>query len=437
MKSLSALTVLFVVTASLVAPAQSLPKLAIAGVTASSAVAKQFDVPVADAEKPAAGPVDLAGVWNGTSHSSGKAFPFVLTVTRAADGSQYAELKNIKRNNDFHSTSVACSGNHVTITFGAGGKSEFLDGRLDPGNRRMQMNWNNGGGRSRLVLEKSQMMSSGSQTGGTVAPVVSLDFITHALATELADRFAAEHSFNILEEDDLQSVIPLKENETYNLKNPEHARQFKRAGINYLLVTSLEDVKNETVDKAQGRVAYETGQTAAHSAIDTQGKFDAHRVIQQSVYLLVRCRLFNVDTGELLDSSSQTFSTNRTYIALAAGNKEVSASDLFEAGAGTLAARIMAREREAVFPITVLSKDGKEITINCGADAGMKPGQIYNVCTTGKELKDPATGEPLGFDEQVVGRVTIHELQPKFSKATVWEDNGISVGNFLRPDQAD
>jgi hypothetical protein len=452
MKSLLTPIVSLLAAGTLLAPAQSSPKLALAGVTTSAAVAKKFNVAAPANEKLASQPVDLTGVWNGSTHSNGKVFPFVMTVTKTADGSQYAELKNIKRGNDFHSTSVACKDAHVTITFNDGGKSQFLDGRLDPGNARMQMSWNNGdGGHSRLVLEKAQMMSSAKQTGGTVAPVVSLDAITHALEVQLADRFGAEHSFSIMEEDDLRSAIPLKENEAYNLKNVQTAQQFRQAGINYLLLTSIEDVKNETVDKAQGRVAYETAngnaqsvkvstkkeaaRAAAHSAIDTQGKFDAHRVIQQSVYLLVRCRLFNAATGELLDSASHTFNTNRTYIVLAEGSKEVSASDLFEVAARSIADRVVARERAAVFPVTVVEKNGKEITINRGADAGLKSGEIFDIYASGKELKDPATGESLGFDEKLVGRVSISELQPKFSKAKVWEDNGIAAGNFLRGDK--
>jgi len=138
----------------------------------------------------------------------------------------------------------------------------------------------------------------------------------------------------------------------------------------------------------------------------------------------------------LLDSASHTFTTNRTYIALAEGSKAVSASDLFDVAARSLADRIVARERAAVFPITVLSKDGKEITINCGTEAGLKPGQIFNIYAVGKELKDPTTGESLGHDEQLVGRVTISELQPKFCKAKVWSDDGIVAGNFLRRDQS-
>jgi hypothetical protein len=74
----------------------------------------------------------------------------------------------------------------------------------------------------------------------------------------------------------------------------------------------------------------------------------------------------------------------------------------------------------------------KQITINCGADAGLKPGQVFDVYAVGKELKDPTTGETLGHDEQLVGRVAVSELQPKFSKAKVWEDKGIAAGAVLR-----
>lgn len=432
--------------------AQSMPKLAIAKVTASAAVTKQFEIPAAgDAKTASDQPADLTGVWNGEDHSDKKVFPFVLTITKTADGSQYAELKNIKRGNDFHSTSVSCDGNHVTITFKEGGKSQFLDGHLAPDKSKLTMDWNNSSGNSRMILNRAEMMSSGKQTGGTVAPVVAWDAISHALEMQLADCFNAEHSFAIMEPDDLASAIPQKDKQPYNLKDAGIARRFTAAGISYLLVTSIEDVKNETVDRAQGRVAYETANAnaqgvressrketsyaASHSTIETQGKFAAHRVIDQNVYLLVRSRLFKAATGELIDSGNLTFTTNRTYIALAEGDKAVSASDLFEAAAKNIADRIATREREAIFPITVITKDEKGITINCGSDAGLKTGQMLDVYAAGKELKDPNTGESLGNDEQLVGHVTVTETQPKFSKAKVWEDDGIAVGNHLRRDK--
>jgi len=431
-----------------VAPAQTAPKLALAGVSVAPTLAEKNHILTAtDAASPAAA-LDLTGVWNGETHFNRKPWPFVLTVTKAADGAQYAELKNIKRGNDYHSTSVACRDGHVTITFAEGGGSQFLDGRYDATNNRLVMLWNSGGGNARLVLERSQLMSSSAQTGGTVAPVVSLDAITHALEMQLADRFGAEHLFTVLEGDDLNNAVPRADNHPYNLKNAATADNFRKAGVRYLLVTSLEDMKNETVDRAQGRLGYQTAsgssasasegsrrekaRAAAHAEIATEGKFDAHRVIDQNVYLLVRCRLFDAGTGELLDSASHTFTTNRTYIALAAGTKEVSTSDLFETAARVLANRIVIREREALYPLSVLEKEGKEITLNCGSDAGLKAGQVLNVYAVGKELKDPVTGETLGHDEQLVGRVSISQLQPKFAKAKIWEDTGIVTGNILR-----
>ena len=437
-----------VALATFAANAQIAPKLAIARVTLAPTLAEREHSPTAPAVASPAEPLDLAGVWNGDTHSNGKLNPFVLTVTKAADGQQYAELKNIRRGNDYHSTSVACRDDRVTVTFAQGGGSQFLDGHYDAVNDRLVMMWNSSGGRARLVLQRAKLISSSVQTGGTVAPVVSLDAITHALAVQLADRFGAEHLFTILEGDELNHAVPMPANEPYNLKDAATAEHFRQAGVRYLLVTSLEDMKNETVDRAQGRVGYQTASgggasftessrkerihAGAYADLATEGKFDAHRVIDQNVYLLVRCRLFDAGSGELLDSASHTFTTNRTYIALASGTKEVSTSDLFETAAKVLADRIVIREREALYPIAVLEKEGKEVTINCGSDAGLKVGQVLNVYAVGKELKDPVSGETLGHDEQLVGRVSVSQLQPKFAKAKVWDDTGIVTGNILR-----
>lgn len=444
MKAFCAIVIFAVAMSSLTVLAQTIPKLAVAGVSVSPTLAKKYNISTAvDTNSP----VDLQGVWNGATHSNGKAFPFVLTITKAADGSEYAEFKNVKRGNSFHSTSVSCAGSHVTINFNEGG-SQLLDGNLGAGRSTMSMSWRNGAGVAHLTLARAQMLSDSKASAGTVAPPVDLDAISHTLDVQLADRFEAEHMFTVMESDDLESTIPSKGNEPYNLKDLETARQFKKAGISYLLVTTLEELKSDTVDKAQGSVAYQTGAAnlqargknsrsgsevaVSGSAQKTQGKFDQHRVIEQDVYLTVRCRLFDVANGNLLDSANYSFATNRTYIALAEGSKEVSSVDLFDVAAKNISAWAVARELGAVFPITVLEKNDKEVTINRGSDSGLQTGQIYNIYATGKEIKDPTTGEVLGNDETVVGRVSISELQPKFSKAKIWEDNGIISGAILR-----
>jgi hypothetical protein len=444
MKAFFAIVIFAVAMSNLTVLAQTIPKLAVAGVSVSPTLAKRYNIStVADTNSP----VDLQGVWNGTTHSKGHVFPFVLTITKASNGSEYAEFKNVKRGNSFHSTSVSCAGSHVTINFNEGG-SQLLDGNLNASHSTMPMRWRNGPGISHLVLARAQMLSDSKLSAGTVAPPVDLDAISQTLDVQLDDHFEAEHMFAVMESDDLESAIPSRENEPYNVKDLETAGQFKKAGISYLLVTTLEELKSDTVDKAQGSVAYQTGAanlqargknsrngnefTVSASAQKTQGKFDQHRVIEQDVYLTVRCRLFDVASGNLLDSANYSFATNRTYIALAEGSKEVSSVDLFDVAAKNISAWAVARELGAIFPITVLEKNDKEITINRGSDSGLQVGQVYNIYAVGKEIKDPTTGEVLGNDETIIGRASISELQPKFSKAKIWADNGITSGAILR-----
>ena len=429
--------------------AQTGAKLAVAGVTAVPELAKKFAPPATTSNAPATG-ADSSGVWNGSYHHQGKEFPFVLTITKAADGSEYAEYRNVKRGNLFHSTSVSCAGRHITINFSEGGKEALLDGNLDATGSQMAMKWRNGSGVAELTLTRAQMLSSSQLTAGTVAPPVDLAVVRHKLDVQLADHFEAVHLFNILEDADLKTAVPSRDeiNPVYNLKDLDTLRQLKQAGIAYLLVTTLEDFKCETVDKAQGRVAYQTGaakmqsekiktrnetdRAAAGSALKTQGQFDPHRVIEQELYLSVRCRLFEVATGGLLNSANYSFATNRTYIALAQGSKEVSTDDLVDAAARNISQWAVSRECDMVFPITVLEKTEKDVTINQGSDAGLRVGQIYNVIVVGKDIEDHVTGEVLGHNENVVGRVSLAELQPKISKARIWEDKGITVGALLR-----
>ena len=363
MKTFSA--IFFAIAMScLAAAAQSVPKLAVAGVSVSPTLAQQFNMPVAVDTNTPVQSGDLEGVWDGTTKSDGAGKPFILTVTKSANGSEYAEFKNVIQGNLYHSTSVSSDGSHVTIAFNEDGESQSLDGNLDASRSTMNLKWRTSKGLARFTLKRSQVLSNSKSSAGTGATPLDLDSISRALNIELANSFEADHAFSVLESDDLKSAIPSKENEPYNLKDSGTAKQFKQAGINYLLVTSLEELKNDTVDKAQGTVAYQTANAklqasgkslkndaavaSSASALKTQGKFDAHRVIEQDVYLMVRCRLFDVASGELLDSGNYSYSTNRTSVVLAEGNKEISDVDLFDVAAKNISAQAVARSRKAI-----------------------------------------------------------------------------------------
>lgn len=87
---------------------------------------------------------------------------------------------------------------------------------------------------------------------------------------------------------------------------------------------------------------------------------------------------------------------------------------------------------EALFPVKVVAKTGKTVTINRGEGSGVAVDQDWRVFSVGKVLIDPDTQEVLGREEADVGKVRITEVLPKFSRALIVDDRGIAEGAILR-----
>lgn len=80
------------------------------------------------------------------------------------------------------------------------------------------------------------------------------------------------------------------------------------------------------------------------------------------------------------------------------------------------AQKITVRVLEYAFPPKILAVGTADVTVNI-RDVQTEIGDLFDVCSTGEELFDPDTGESLGADEEVMGRVRIARPGPKFSKA--------------------
>ena len=70
---------------------------------------------------------------------------------------------------------------------------------------------------------------------------------------------------------------------------------------------------------------------------------------------------------------------------------------------------------ERAYPATVLSVNSRFVTVNL-TDEQTQIGDTYEVWELGDELIDPATGQSLGFNEDLVGQVAVSRTGPKFSK---------------------
>ena len=407
-----------------------------------------------------ADPSDLPGDWEGTLVSGRVKQRLILHLARLANGNLSATLDNLDQDRPAQAPALrkGRSGLRAKVV---GYQAPLL--RLDwPGDGFYTGNF-----------------SPGKSSGPSLARGFSLEEVLHALDVQLADRFGAMHMFTVLEESDLRQSITVpggQSNQVCNVKNPTIAEQYRSAGIDYLLATTVEDFEDQTLDLMQGRVdvarvdikgsreskekaegtggstttrTQNKGQSVTHqeggssgsrqssSSVGVSGQATAAQLdpsVQkaQSVRLEVRFKLYLAASGTVLDSATYTFQTNRTYVAVAGGSASKAASDFYQHAARNCAAWAANRITDVVFPIKVLEKSDGVITINRGEGSAVQVGQVFRIFSVGKELRDPGTGEVLGHDETTVGKVTISELHPKFSKARVLEDTGIAPGAILR-----
>lgn len=494
------------VLSGLAVSAQTPPKLALAEVLVTPTLAGKFAPPTPGTPTATPAPLgeNVLGMWKG--HVGPNENDRVsVTIKRSTDGTLQAFIET-HWGSPFFAESVVSDGNHVKMTWNKDARG--LEADVNPAFGVMQGVWRGVDDKrnpksfnvtfrrepgssatgSEYVVEKGDtlakialkynvtVMALEAANPGVPpahlklgqrllipvacnapvsAPPVSLADLTHALNVQLFDRFKGEQYFSVMGDADLkQTIAPTGQppNPPYDLVKPDVAAQFKQAGINYLLVTSVEDYSDQTIEKRRtksfhyqtgvyygagtfnsrfGRNGYSSAGTAAGASVTTQGGFDPEVWQQQTIRLTVRCQLFDATTGELKKSITGTFPFQRDYTAVAQGQNQLSTSDLCEAAARSVSVWAATLVDETIFPIRVLSKNDQEITISRGAEAGLKVGQVFDVCVQGEAIKDPDTGKVLDYDVKTVGRVAIAKLEPRFSHAKVLEDKGIVTGATL------
>ena len=192
------------------------------------------------------------------------------------------------------------------------------------------------------------------------------------------------------------------------------AQQFKVAGAKYVLATRVDGFK----DFSESLPGGETGGTATI------------RVLSLSVV----AKIYDGTTGKLFESANFQIRKEDRRLSPKRGNENATLSDELLVGvARDMADKIANRVADVIFPAKIISKVDKQVTINRGDGTGIAVGQTWNVYAVGKELKDPDTGEILGVQEVLVGKVRIASVMPKVSTAEiVGEETGIAEGAIVR-----
>jgi len=244
----------------------------------------------------------------------------------------------------------------------------------------------------------------------------SIARVTEAFDSQLIDRLNATRKFDIVGRSDLKEVF--KEQELANSGNVDQndanaAKAGKLAGAKLLLVTSIDDFEDTT-----SRVDLPTLQRTA---------------TVRKLRLSAAARIVDSTTGKVIDSANVQVEAKDDRMDQAGIQRNSDLTDsVLMALARDAAEKIANRMADAAFPVRVLVKRDKQITINRGEGAGVSVGQLWNVFAMGEELVDPDTKEVLGREEVMVGKARIVSVQPKFSTAEVLDDSGIDKGAVLR-----
>lgn len=242
---------------------------------------------------------------------------------------------------------------------------------------------------------------------------LELGRVRESLDSQLTDRINASRKFQIVSISDLKNVIKAGDRESSGNYDATATKQFQLAGAKYVLVTSIDDF--DSLNKEQ--------------YIAVTEKTMSRRTVRLSVV----GKIYEASTGKLLESANFQVSTNDVREIpknrLEDGNQF---DELFVALSRDVSERMAIKIADVVFPVRVLSKLDKQITINRGEGSGVSLDQIWNVFALGEELIDPDTKENLGREEVKVGQVKIVQINPKSSQANILEDKGVDKGAILR-----
>ncbi|HEY0147788.1 MAG TPA: CsgG/HfaB family protein [Allosphingosinicella sp.] len=150
------------------------------------------------------------------------------------------------------------------------------------------------------------------------------------------------------------------------------------------------------------------------------------------VTLGVDIKITDADSGEVKYVSR--ISEKKKSEASCQGNAQVDAGALLRSAAEKVATELVT----AIYPIQVAAVQGDGVFVLNYGEGTVQPGQVFGIYTKGVAIMDPATGEPIGHDEQKLGFIRVTDVNGRISKAVAQAPLSASppVGAIVRPASA-
>jgi hypothetical protein len=240
---------------------------------------------------------------------------------------------------------------------------------------------------------------------------LSSEQMSQSLMEQFINSLNATRKFQVVVRSDLKDLIT--DDDKSRALNPDKQKGFNLAETKYLTVLTVDDYEDQTQRLDQPLVN--------------------KTLTKRTIRLSLIAKIYETASGKLLESTSKSISSTDAQQTLNEASNDAEVTDsLIRTVVKDSADWAATQVADVIFPVKVIAKTDKTVTVNRGEGSGVAADQVWRVFAVGKEMVDPDTKEILGREEVEIGKVRITDVLPKFSRATVLEDRGIAEGAVLR-----
>lgn len=240
---------------------------------------------------------------------------------------------------------------------------------------------------------------------------LSAEQMSQSLMEQFINSLNATRKFQVVVRSDLKDLIT--DDDKSRALNPDKQKGFNLAETKYLAVLTVDDYEDQTQRLEQ--------------------KITNTTLTKRTIRLSLIAKIYETASGKLLESTSKSIaSTDAQQTLNEASNDSEVTDSLVRTVVKDSADWAATQVADVIFPVKIIAKTEKTVTVNRGEGSGIAVDQVWRVFAVGKEMIDPDTKEVLGREEVEIGKVRIADVLPKFSRATVLEDRGIAEGAVLR-----
>jgi curli biogenesis system outer membrane secretion channel CsgG len=268
---------------------------------------------------------------------------------------------------------------------------------------------------------------------GTVTSSVQAIFGTNqdigkGITDLLIDKLVNDGTYRVIERQAMSKVLEEQNFSNSNRADPATAAQIGRLlGVDTIIIGDITQFGRDDHNLNTGGMG------------STLGKFGVGGIglHKSKATVVITARMVDVNTGEILASSSGTGRSERSGTNLLGGggsgwnsgggqldmgSSNFAQTIIGEAVKGAVvnlgtsleanSAKLPVAAAPVAVPVTGLVADasGNDLVLNVGSSQGVKVADVLNVTRVTRVIKDPATGKPLRSIETVIGTVKIESV---------------------------